>query len=412
MKKKFPIILLDQAVVSASNFILMILFARYLGPLEFGKYGLILFYAYLINMIVQSTVNTTLSINLHKFSINKVNYHIYSIGKYLIILIILLGLFILLVEFKVYDRHIIYESMMFLSAYSMYDLFRKYYFITFKYLTLLIFDILYFSSLYLFIFYISCEVTINNIFISYFIPTISIIILSIIINFISMRTNMPIIFSIPKIKFFILSEIKTVKILFLSAMLQWFNSRIIFYMLAFLHSTKYVGILQGYLSIIGIFNPLMIALDNYLLPKVSAEYSKHNNILKVQKKIKKLLIIMQIFFFITMLVIFVFSKEIVTLTLGIEYVEYTNILVFLFIINYMTLIVKEKTILLYLLKKENVILTNTIFIFITIIVISYPIIESLNIYGSVILLTSIATLNYILLSYYIKVFLKNENNTY
>jgi O-antigen/teichoic acid export membrane protein len=347
VKNKYLLVLLDQLISSGSNFLLAIYYARLLGPSDFGKYSLILYLVFLVVGVQQAFIYTTMNTDSHQFKVNKISYDSLILLKY----IVMIGFIIVLMGgISLFDiLQIGVLVIIFMILYTFSDLIKKIYLANFEYSKLLLHDITFYIVLLNLIMIVGVS-DIEDIF------YLNIISLTFPITFYVIFGKLKINGSRRKVKLLFRNELHRVKHLILATVLLWFNSRIGFYVLGFFSGNKVVGILSAYMSIIGIFNPVMSSLDNYLLPNASKKYKicgQKEVILWLDKHIYPILFLSLL---ITVL-IGLYSKHIVLFILGNEYLEYHYLLtVFLFINVF--LIASKKYIYLINILKQQVFLTQ------------------------------------------------------
>jgi O-antigen/teichoic acid export membrane protein len=176
------------------------------------------------------------------------------------------------------------------------------------------------------------------------------------------------------------NEYKPIKHLLLSSLVQWFNSRISYYILALVSSNYYIGILNGYLSIIGLFNPVFITIDNYVIPKTSQVLNESggqaakNYVTRILTKVSIPIIGLSV----TMII---FSKQIIGLVLGHDYAGFSEVFSILVLINLVVFVTKKYVILSNVFNFQYLLTTTHTVCFIIIASTSYFIINMFGING-------------------------------
>lgn len=387
IQKRYFLILLDQAISSGSNFILAILYARILGAEEFGKYGLILFFGYLINMIGQSVIGTTMAMNLNRYKINLFQYQIYVLLKYVFLSISVLVLVFVIDMLEYIDINVLLVYL-FLVFFLLYDILKKYFFASFEIKKVLLIDCIYFSLVFIQLIFNNSNLNHIDIFmfnVNSFIIANIIGLFLIKLSFYNVKAKI--------IYLFLVREFKSIKHLFISSVLQWFNSRIGFYLLAYLHSAKFVGIFNGYMSIIGIFNPLFISLDSYILPRASKAYNESGTE-EAKKIMDKVLNIILIPIVVLSLFLILFKDEIIFYVLGDEYLEYSFIFIFIICSYLFNFLSKRYIYMINILMKQYIFSKLYSIIFLLVSVSSYLIILKMNIYGLGLILLMISLFSF------------------
>ena len=376
MKNKYLLVLLDQLISSGSNFLLAIYYARLLGPSSFGEYSLILYLTFLVLSVQQAFIYTTMNTDSHQFKINKIIYDSFVMLKYVAIIgfiIVLLGGIGFFDIIKVSVLIII-----FIILYAFSDLIKKMYLANFEYSKLLLHDIVF----YIILFSLISSVGISDIEDIFYLNSISFTFPIICYMFFCKLKINP---SIKKIKSLFKNDIHRVKHLILSAVLLWFNSKIGFYMLGLFSGNKIVGILSAYMSIIGILNPAMSSLDNYLLPNAAKKYKEYGEkevSLWLDNHIYPILFIS---LFATAIIGF-YSRSIVLFILGSEYLEYHHLVTVFLLINVLLIASKKYIYLINILKQQFFLTHVNILILIIVIILIVPVTYYFSINGYAILM--------------------------
>ena len=392
LKIDFLRVLTHQAISSGSNFIFIIIYARTLGVEAFGYYSLILFFGYLLNMIGHSSIGSMMYLNLDKYKKNRAYYQSYILIKFLLVLFVA---FCILLIADVFSNF--FEStcliFTFIGLFFLYDTFKKYFFSLSKFNNLIIVDFAYIIVMTTQLFVhnqklIASDILMMNCY-AFFI--------SCVLGFCFIQSKL-IRFNKKYIYIYFKNEIIKMKHLVFSSFLQWFNSRIGFYILGILYSTTDVGIVSGYLSIIGILNPIFLSLDNYLLPKSSRILNKSGlfqAINEIELILKKLFLPLILVF----LLLFIFRSEIIISILGVQFAQNTNVFVFLLVAYFFNLIVKKYTYIINLVGRQDIFSKINMYILLFVLTFSYIVIEELSIFGLGIILCLISIINYISLRY-------------
>ena len=385
--------MIDQIISSGSNFLLLITYARILGPNEFGEFSLVMFIAFLVVMLQNSICGTVLSVNIHKYTINKYYYLSYALIK-LLLLLSLTGLFALFINrvgiVTIQGTKIVY---VFVSLFVIWDFMRKVLLATFKFRKILALDLIYLVTLLIQL-YMKQDINMFDIFIFNTISYSIAIIFILNVNVFNFRI------SIRKSIFFVKHEFDSMLHLTISYTMQWFNSRVGYFVLASMNtSASMIGIINGYSSIVGAFNPLFIFLDNYLLPKSSKIY--HTRCFKKSEEFLNIILdkIFTILVIISIILI-IFRNNIILFVLGDEYLLHSNALIILLIINLFIFKFKKYAYLINMLNGQYIFSKSHFKIFLLNLVSIYSIVYYFNIYGILSLLLINAVLMLIQLKYY------------
>ena len=389
-------LLIDQIICSGSNFLLAIYYARLLGPTEFGYYGLILFFGYLLVMLQNGFIGTMILVNINKYKININSYKVYIYIKFMLMVIFLLCLIFALTYSKVISQELYLYLGSFLILYILHDLLKKYLHSTFKVSRLLMIDLIYYLSVYAFLYFDD---------ISSHVDVLRINVMGFVVAFITAARFglFEATYSWAKIKVFFRAEYHSIKHLLTSSFMQWFNSRISYYILGLTGGIQAIGIISAYMSIIGIFNPVFIAVDNYAMPR-AAKKMNSEGVQKANAFVKNILNKFLIPMILVSFSMILFRDELIYHILGEEYLEFTHLFSLLLIVNLLTYCNKRYVMMANLLKKQNF-LTHAHFVnFIIICVASYFAITVFGITG----LVTLGLVNACVLMYLLRVKL----NTY
>jgi len=344
-------------------------------------------------MFQNSICGTVLSVNIQKYKINRYLYISYSVVKLLIILS-LLGLLTLFLEWvNVLTFQYFKVMYIYIISIAIWDFMRKVLLATFNFKKLLALDFIYILSISIQLF-IKENISMVDIFIYNTISYLFAIIVVLNVNIFYFH------FDFKRSIVFIKRELKSMLHLTTSFTMQWFNSRIGYFVLATVtNGANTIGIINGYISIVGIFNPLLIFLDNYLLPK-SSEIYYTKGLLESKKFVINILDKIFIALVFVSVLMVLFRSEIIGYVLGPEYLSHSNIIILLIIINLYTFKLKKYAYLINILNIQYIFSKSHFLIFIYNLLSIYFVVYYFHVYGVVLLLLLNAVLMFVQIKYY------------
>jgi len=372
-------------LVSGSNFILGILLARYLGVEGYGQFALLwlivlfsssLQLAYIISPMLTLGSKKSISI-LDKYLSSMVLLQF----MFTITLIVCLYLFF---EIAIYfdeawnvgdlKLYIIVTTLLFLFQ----DFIRRYFIIKTQYFKLIIMDTIAYIGQISLVVYLICSDTLElkNVFLA-----------------ISLSFGLSMIFGYLQIKRVPTTSLHK-KLLFLknwqfskwlvySAILQWGSGNFFILAAGAILGSWSVGVIRVMQNTMGIFHVLFIALENILPINFSKIYKRNGydsliNYFKLQLKYGFVM------FLILVLVIYIFSSDIIEFIYGNEYIQYSYLLIgfiFIYMLIYITMLQRY---ILRTLELTKIIFISYIFTTTFAFLSSYSLIEYFNIDGLVI----------------------------
>lgn len=264
----------DQALSSLLNFILMIWLANELGAVEYGKFMLVYSVAQMIISINASITNIPAVLYLAS-SKNNLGYYKYALFKFSILIFIFLILYFAFSFFINIECDIL-PSIVFCVGFTFYDFIKGLLNSGANHnlsLALNLVLIATISNFYL-----------NNIDYDYVtaIGCIYGFCGLVFMVFLTIGSQRQI-----KEKFYYTqvweSEKKSLLKLLAASKIQFFNSKYLFFLLGYLAGPLAVATLSVHMTIIGIVNPIISTLDNYLFPKVMSMKIDGSNIDKYLK---------------------------------------------------------------------------------------------------------------------------------
>ena len=329
-KKKIPLILFDQIIVSGSNFLLSIFILRFLGAEVFGVFTFLWLFILFFNSIQMSLIISPMMTNLAKYDQNKKNNFISGIFLQQIIFClftsILLDLF-----FNFYGDYInnfniskFSFSIIILFIFTQFQqFFRRLSFLNKDYNRAIISDLISYFILFILIIYFETTELLN----------LDLLIWLLGISF--FFGNVIFIFNIFKFKvnfFNFLSSFrsnwKISKWLFLTSLLQWFSGNFWIINTGLILGPYALGVLRACQIIINITNLAFQSFENLFPSKFSEIY-----INKGKKEFKEYFIKFikkgLAYIVLTIIIIIFFSKKILIIFFGFEISQYSKILIYL-----------------------------------------------------------------------------------
>ena len=385
LKTKKLLILIDQMLVSGSNFVLGILLARYLGVVGYGQFALLwLIVLFFSSLQLAYIVSPMLTLGSKKSS--------FILDRYLSTMMFLQVMFTVVAIISLYfflevavffdekwnmgdlKIYILFTTLFFLSQ----DFLRRYFIIKAQYYSLLIIDaIAYLGQLGMLVYFIYN----NNLDLSTALLAVAIPFLSALLVGYTQVTRVTTNMQYKRLIFF--KNWKFSKWLVYSSLLQWGSGN--FYILAggAILGSWAVGVIRIMQNTMGVFNIIFLSLENLLPITFSKIYNKQENSTLINYS-KKLVFFGVMTSFILLVIVYAFSVEIISLIYGKEYIEYSYLLIayvgiYLFI--YLSLLLRN---ILKTLEYTKYIFKVNIIIFIVNIIIVFPLLTIYSINGIVI----------------------------
>lgn len=329
-KKKIPLVLFDQIIVSGSNFLLSIFILRFLGAEVFGVFTFLWLFILFFNSIQMSLIISPMMTNLVKYDQNQKNNFISGIFLQQIIFCLLASI-LLNLFFNFYGDYInnfniskfsFSITILFIFT-QLQQFFRRLSFLNKDYNRAIISDLISYSILFILIIYfettelLNLDLLIWLIGISFFFGNIIFI-----FNIFKFRVNF----------FNFLSSFsnnwKISKWLFLTSLLQWFSGNFWIINTGLILGPYALGVLRACQTIINITNLAFQSFENLFPSKFSEIY-----INKGKKEFKKYFIKFikkgLAYIVLTIIIIIFFSKKILIIFFGFEISQYSKILIYL-----------------------------------------------------------------------------------
>jgi len=382
LKSNKPLVFLDQAIVSGSNFILGILLARNLGIEGYGYYSLIwLVVLFFSSMQLASLISPMMSLGPKKNIIAQKNYYFTMIAMqffYAGLSMLLAFLFFCMIgifkdEWDIGDLS--YIVSIFIFVFLVQDFLRRYFFVKDKSSIVFIMDMFaYLGTIGLIAYYtVYDNLTLNIIF---FIM-ISMYAISILIGLTQIKYFY---FNKRYIVYIFKKNMVFSKWLISSSLLQWGTGNFFILLAGSILGASAVGAIKAMQNLMGVFHVIFLALENILPMKFSHIY--HTQGIKginsyLGKNINFTWFIFLPFFLIAIL----FSSEIVSLVYGSEYVNNAYLLIWFMIIYAFIYIGMLFRYVLRSLEDTKSIFTSYVISLLFSIVTAYPLVEFFELNG-------------------------------
>ena len=315
---KNVIVLADQAVFSGGSFLITILLARVLGADNFGMYASLTLFNYSVISVLNALVINPLQVSLERID-HKGSYLSFNFWSQItLVLILALGLFILLglkMEFLNSLNNLGWVLVLFFIGFVMQDYLRKLFLaqasvnlalLIDSITTILSFVILFLSWSFL---HLDFETTILFLALAY-IPSIIVSIIFIKPNFHFTSTW----------KSYFKMHFHQGKWLVLTAITQWWSGNLFVVASGLFLGIRALGAFRLVQSLFGILNILLQTLENYALPEATRLFVTSIN--DAKSYLRAISIKSAAMFGVVLIVLFIFSKEVIVLAGGEQFIEY------------------------------------------------------------------------------------------
>ncbi len=352
MKKKLFLSFADQGIVSVSNFLLIIILARIFDKADFGFISFLLFIGVLINNIQISLItqpHNVIAANLGKKSYEKYTNGALGLQILSIIILIVISVLIYALQYtgliNLYDNiSFIMFSIFYLTLKQIQDFFRRILFTSGHINQIVIGDFIAYGGgvlVLLFVLYLKIEI-LYQIIILITIPFILSIFYLLITNKIEHK------FSTKDMLYTSKKSFDFAHWSFLSALTSWLGTRVFPITLGLLVSMEAVAVYAVLMNIINTLNPIFHTLTNFLTT-VFAKVSEKSNLLK--QTINVFFALLPIII-ISMIILILYPKEILSFLYGETYIEYIKLLQYISLSIF--LIALANILQLYLRASQNV----------------------------------------------------------
>jgi len=314
-------ILADQVVFSANSFVTTVLIARILSPSDFGIYASIILFIYLIVSVLNAIVIQPLQVTLPKIK-NHQTYISFSFWVQVLVVTIIAVVVNIILSFNLSYLSLYNEIGLSLSilsaAFVMHDYFRKLFLAQAcinKALTIdVITSFFHFSILITALFIV--QATLNELILYIGLAYTP----GIIIGLIYTR---PWYFDRTEWKLYSATHLHQSKWLLLTSLVQWWSSNLFVVASGIFIGIEALGAFRLVQSIFGVLNMLLQTFENYALPQTSRLLFSSST--KAKDYLKQISIKSSVFFGFVLILTFIFSKWIIRLAGGSNYIEYAYV---------------------------------------------------------------------------------------
>lgn len=379
--------LIDQFIISASNFITNIIVARNLGLNEFGMFSIILLVTQFIwNQQMSLIIAPMMSIGPKQHKDLKKRYYgsvlIFQIAFTLLISLsfILVSQIISILHINFFQQDLILPIVLLISTFLMQEFIRKYFFVNGLARKAILIDTISYIG----------QVLILSYFVSLYHETIN---LRNVIYFISISSGFSIIIGVLiieklEINKFSLKDsfqknFEFSKWLFLSQLLHWISGNFWTISVSVIMGASSTGALRATQNIIGVLNIILLGLEN-IIPVKAAHHLAKGGKEKLFSYIKKFTLVGSIFTLIFCVLIAVFSEHILNLVYGDKYVNYAFLLRGLTFFYFLCFLNNSSKFLLRALELTREIFLANLISFTFIIPAFYPLIKYYQFWGFII----------------------------
>jgi O-antigen/teichoic acid export membrane protein len=329
--------LIDQFVVSMSNFVITILLARLLNLTDFGLYSIVWLIVISIASLVQALIFSPMLSFSPKMSLSSKRIFFNVTYSQLLVLLAILLFFLSLISFTSYffDLHTMFKvtlGVLFVSVpYYLFEYFRRELMIKGKSIGLLCADCLTYltilCSLYLF--------EVESLY--YAVMTISICFSGVVVVFMVTSNSRLVAFwlNTPEYRSLIIKQYYFSKWLVASSGLQFLNGNVFTLFAGAFVSMAQVGYLRMAQNIVGIINPIYVFLDNHAqlyLAKIKSEKGSE----ACEKAYLKIAILCMMGLGFILVIIFTFKTEIITFVYGKQSAELNEYMVLMIFLSFIT----------------------------------------------------------------------------
>lgn len=309
------LVFIDQAVFSGTNFLLMLFLAKKLELQSFGLFSTFVLITYLGMSVTNALIIQPFQVSHLKVTKKKEYFIFLFLGLIAFVLffnfIIELSFFYLpvLKGYNLHSNAIVY----FVSGLLIQDFFRKFFLGLNQIKHVLLID-LFFSILIVILFYFfRNEIQLNTTLWILGIANLASCLSG--LFFIFKNYEKPLSW-----KLFLQNHLAQGKWLFYSAFLQWSSSNFFVLVSGIYLGIEALGVLRLVQSVFGVLNVALISIESYVLPKVVFLYNESPAIAK--KYLSEISLIGLLLSGIVLVLIFIFSNEIIILAGGIKYQQY------------------------------------------------------------------------------------------
>lgn len=310
------LVLSDQGLYSGTSFLVTLVLARILSAKDFGILSSVVLTNFLIISISNALVIQPFQVNIAACS-NKRSYLLFSAAFQLLISLLLILVIYLITYFGFLSQLAAYlpAIAIFTFGFVMHDFFRKSFLAQNKLKEALIIDgflsfsqVIYIAWLF-FSFSPQLSTTIFYLGLSYILPLLAAFYYT---SFYEANVSLW--------KGFVVLHVKQGSWLLLVALLQWGSNNIFVITSGVFLGIEALGALRLVQSLFGVLNVLLQTFENYVLPNATRLYQTSLN--DAKKYLKDLSLKGSLLFGFVLLLLFIFSEEIIILSGGEKYRSY------------------------------------------------------------------------------------------
>ena len=352
MKKKLFLSFSDQGIVSASNFLLIIILARIYDKSDFGFISFLLFIGVLVNNIQIALItqpHNVLAANLNQENYKKYTNGAFGLQIFSIIMLIIISIIIYFFQYigliNLYDNtSFIVFSLFYLTLKQIQDFFRRVLFTSGHIYQIVISDLIAYGGGVVFllcILYLKIEI-LYQIIILITIPFILSILYLLVTYELQYRlSKKDMLFTFKK-------SFDFARWSFLSTLTSWLGTRVFPITLGLLANMETVAIYAVLMNIINTLNPIFYTLTNFLTTIFAKVSGKMNLLKQTFNTFFALLPIIVVSIFI----LIIYPEKILSFLYGPKYNEYAKLLQY--ISSSILLIAFANILQLYLRASKNV----------------------------------------------------------
>lgn len=352
-------LLVDQFIVSGANFLLSIIIAKKLGLDQFSLFASIqlvyMFFSSMHQAFVIAPLLTLIPQKLNKNEKRRTHKTVFIIHLFFIVITVLISLiFSSFSFFEIQDlQEYLVVSMLFIIGYLNYEYVRKLLLIDEKLKFLVVMNIISFITPLVIVKYSSHQFDINEVI---FLIALFLIIPAIIIFIFFYRTF----FSLNLFKKELIEIWKFSKWLLAKSIVNWFSGNYYIVVAGALLGKNYIGIIRIAQNLFGVFNVLLVVLENYLSVTGTKIFANdgYKSLLRFQQNVIKLILP---FIGCMLLAISIFSNDLITIVYGDEYAESHSVLIgfsILYLLIFLNL--SDRFVLRTNLKTKSIFLSHVV----------------------------------------------------
>ena len=319
---KNAIVLLDQAVFSGGSFLITIILARFiLSPFDFGVFSSFALFNYAVVSLLNSVIIQPFQVSLEKMEDKKgyVSFNVWS-QIVLVTLITFLLLITIKADFKFLSsiKHLSENALLFFVGFIMHDYSRKLFLAKGTVILSFLIDFVTTSlhlSILAFAWYTSVN-SLNTIVLLFGLSYLP----SLLISVFLLRPNFN---NINRWADYLKLHLEQGKWLLLTTFTQWWASNLFIVTSGVYLGVAALGAFRLVQSLFGILNLVLQTFENYVLPQASVKYNESAT--KAKLYLNSITKKSGFLFGVVLLVLFVFSEQVMRLSGGEKFLSYSYI---------------------------------------------------------------------------------------